>query len=412
MNNILMESGLEKKRLDAVTLLADRFVSWQTPYGRVNPSTCPFVFTENMVTSCNFHSPTFLAIGLYHAWELTGINIYKEVADRYIVFYLSCLRNPPNEPDHYAQDWIQFMEAEFGPNDYLKKWSTNILNWPFIQGMALAGYKSFREINPYERAMDSKAAAIYEWLLYYRWEKGSYFRNGYGNRTHDVEDAANSDDLCHMGRGLIAYYELTKRKEVLRHSERLAQYYLTECELGTYKGCWSSRIGSWIIAPTSVDSFEHFSGKASSDIAWGFSSVGAIEFLTALHRFTNDESMKIAIAEKCCRSMQWQFDECQFDDGSVGMSTRDDKWVGMTAAAILSFVAVKQSGFLDETLLETYRPKALAARNWLLENLTDDSIDQGGYQKVSGLSEPRPLDNLAWLFGLTLRALCQLDLIG
>ncbi|MBF89198.1 MAG: hypothetical protein CMG75_05935 [Candidatus Marinimicrobia bacterium] len=409
MKNLSKKPESEYKRLKAITLLADRFVSWQNHYGRVNPSTCPFVFTENMVTSCNFHSPTFLAIGLYDAWNFTGIDLYKEVADRYIIFYLSCLRNPPSKPDHYAEDWLEFMETQFGPNEHLKKWSINILNWPFIQGMALAGFGAFRKTNPNERAMDSKAAAIYEWLLHYKWNKGSYLRNGYGNLAHNVEDAGNSDDLCHMGRGLIRYYELTKRKEVLKHSEKLAKYFLTESLPGTYNGCWSSKAGSWIIAPTSVDSFEHFSGKASSNIAWGFSSVGAIEFLTTLYSYTNNDSMKLSIKEKCCQSMQWQFDQCQFEDGSIGMSMRDDKWVGMTASAILSYIAVKQSKFLDDNLIKTYKSKAKAASNWLLKNINDDMINQGGYQKVTGLSEPRPLDNLAWLFGLTLSGLCKLD---
>ena len=56
-----------------------------------------------------------------------------------------------------------------------------------------------------------------------------------------------------------------------------------------------------------------------------------------------------------------------------------------------------------------YQYKAKAASNWLLKNINEDMINQGGYQKVTGLSEPRPLDNLAWLFGLTLSGLCKLD---
>jgi hypothetical protein len=60
-----------------VRFLADTLASWQTPYGRPDPKKCPFVETEFLVNSMNFHSPTFMAIGLYKAFSATGDVRYK-----------------------------------------------------------------------------------------------------------------------------------------------------------------------------------------------------------------------------------------------------------------------------------------------------------------------------------------------
>ena len=45
----------------------------------------------------------------------------------------------------------------------------------------------------------AKADAVFEWLLGFRWNEGSYFRCGYGSPRHGVVDTANSDDILHMG---------------------------------------------------------------------------------------------------------------------------------------------------------------------------------------------------------------------
>ncbi len=369
--------------LAPILLLADRFVGWQTAYGRPDPKQCPFV-TPGPCISTQFHSPTFLAFGLYAAYEATGRALYKEAADRYITFYLACMRNPPEGGQR--QDYPSY---------------------PYQYGMALAGYRRFREQNPEETSIDGKAAALYEWLLTFRWKEGSYFRNSYGNDKLGVIDCGFSDDNLHMGRGLMGYYAISKRPDVLHTAEGLARYYLTEAVPGTFVGCWSSELGTWIVGPTPVDSFEHFRGQKSYEIGWAFSSVGGIEFLTELAAATADTELKAQVAAKCAASMRWQFDACQFEDGAFGMRTRDDKYLGTTAGAILSFLRVRDAGYLsaeDETL---YRPRALAARDWLLAHITPESVDSGGYFPVTGEAEPRPPENLAWLLGWTLLALTR-----
>lgn len=391
-------------------LLADTLASWQTPYGRPDPQRCPFVETELLVNSMNFHSPTFMAIGLYEAFKSTGEIAYKEAADRYIAGYFACLRDPPASPDFYTETWLDYVASKSGDvDDDLRKWALTILSWPFIYGMALAGYGWFREHNPDELALESAAAGVYEWLLTWRWDEGSYFRNGYGVPKKGIVDAGNSDDLCHMGRGLMGYHGATGRADVLADAEGLARYYITECEPGTYRGCWSSQLGSWVIAPTVADGIEHFSGQASCDLSWGFSVIGAIEYLTQLAAATQDDDLRSAVASRSAMAMKWQFDQCQFDDGAIGMSGRDDKWLGMTAGAIQSFLRTRDAGFLSEGDVADYRPKALAARDWMLRHVTEETIAAGGYFPITRQSEPRPLDNLAWMLGLTLQALAQLE---
>ena len=367
---------------EAMKMLADRFAAWQSPYGRPDPKKCPFV-TPVPAISTHFHSPTFLAIGLYAAAESLNNEAWKEAADRYVTFYLAAMRDPPTGGQR--QDYPSY---------------------PYQYGMALAGYGAFRRNNPEERLFEGKAAAIFEWLTRWRWHEGSFYRNGYGNEKHGVVDCANSDDNCHMGRGLMAYYKVTGRKDVLHDAEGLARYYVTDVIPGSFDGCWSDELGTWVVAPTTVDSFEHFRNARSCDMGWGFSSVGVIEFLTSLAPVANP-TLAGQIESRCARSMAWQFDECQFEDGACGMRGRDDRWIGMTAGAILSYLRVRDCGFLDADTDRKYLAKARLARKWLLENLTPESVDMGGYFKVTGQSEPRPPENQAWQLGWTLEALAR-----
>jgi hypothetical protein len=388
IERVAADAGLSAERpWPQIALLADRFAHWQASYGRPDPQRCPFV-TPGPCISTQFHSPTFMAMALYSAYHATGKQRYKEAADRYITFYFACMRNPP--AGGQRQDYPSY---------------------PYQYGMALAGYRRFRDQNPNETSLDGKAAAIFEWLLTFRWNEGSYFRNSYGNPKLGVYDCGFSDDNLHMGRGLMGYYAVSKRPEVLQEAEGLARYYVTEAVPGTYVGCWSSDLGTWIVGPTAIDSFEHFRGKKSYEIGWAFSSVGAIEFLTQVAAATQNSELKAEIAPRCVRSMQWQFDACQFEDGACGMRARDDKYLGTTAGAILSYLRTREAGYLSATDAARYGPKARAARDWLRTYITPESVDTGGYFPVTGEAEPRPPENLAWLLAWTLEALLQFDAI-
>jgi len=396
--------------LDQIRMLAGRFAAWQTPFGRPDPERCPFV-TLGKCISTQFHSPAFMATALYRAFEVTGDAAYKAAADRYVTFYFACLRDPPAGGQRL---------------DYP--------SYPFQYGMALGGYRDFRRHNPEETSLDGKAAAIYEWLLRWRWDEGSYFRNSYGSEKDGVPDCGFSDDNTHMGRGLMGYYEVSGRPEVLEEAKGLARYYLTEAKLGSYQGCWSSAMGTWVVAPTMVAGFEHFHNKPSIEMGWGFSATGAVEYLTQLASQLRNADIGLRspdrasdtaavsdqsairnspsailpeIAQKCATSVKWQFDACQFDDGACGMRGRDDKWLGMTAGAILSFLRVRDAGFLSAEDVARYRPRARAAVDWLRAQTTPEAVDAGGYIKVTGESEPRPPENLAWLLAWTAEALIR-----
>lgn len=370
--------------LPQIQLLANAMVDWQTTYGRPDPARCPFV-TPSPAISTHLHSPTFLAFALYRAFELTGEAAYKAAADRYVTFYLACLRHPPT-------DGMRL----------------DIPSYPFQYGMGLAGFGAFRDQNPSEALLDGKADAIFQWLLQFRWEEGSYFRNGYGSERHGVIDSGYSDDNLHMGRGLVAYFRQSGRPEVLAEAEGLASYYLTEVEPGTFQGCWSSSLGTWVVSPMALDGFEHFRGQRSCDMGWGFSNTGIIDFLTQLAAVTTRPALKSAIAERCALAMQWAFDACQFEDGACGMRGRDDKWLGMTAGAILSFLRTRDAGYLSPELEAEYRLKAKRAAEWLLNHITPQTAREGGYFQETGQSEPRPPENLAWMLGWTLEALTRL----
>ena len=350
--------------------LADKFVEWQNPYGRLDPGRCRVADGGVRVIS---HS--FIGISLYRAYAATKIPAYKAAADRYVLFYMGWMR----EPEHVHS-------AHYG--------------------LALAAYREFRRHNPKERLFDARAASLFEYALEFRWNEGSYFRNGYAGG--EMQDAANSNDNCEMGRGLIAYFELTKDPKVLAEAEGLAKYFTTQVKPGTYRGCWSSELGTWVVAPTDNDRFEHFEKTPASRTGWGFSSVDTIEYLVDLAAATEDEKLKSDIARVCSTSMKWQFDACQFDDGACGMSGRDDKWWGMTAGAVLSFLRTRDVGFLSAEDIARYRPRAQAARDWLVKNATDETLNSGGYLRVTGKSHPK-LDNQAWIFGWCLDALLRVD---
>ncbi|MBM4005699.1 MAG: hypothetical protein FJ295_20835 [Planctomycetes bacterium] len=352
--------------------LADHFVAWQTPYGRLDANRIPAAIDDKKA----FVLP-YIASAMYRAFDTTGNAAYQTAADRYWLYYLAteCHRQPALG--------AYFTSAR--------------------AGISLIPYHDFKRLHPQESAFDDAANSLYARLLEFRWDEGSYFRNGYRGGSMD---AANSDDNAAIGCGLMSYYAVTKKPEVLAHAEGLARYFLTECKPMTYQGVWSTANGNWIVAPTDCADFEHFR-KPSSEISWAWTTIEAILYLTQLVRATTKDELKQGIRQKCVAGMKWQFDACQFDDGACGMSGRDDKWMGMTAGAILSFLRVRDAGMLTDDEKSTYGPKALAAREWMLRHLDEECLQRGGYWKVSGKSEPRPKCNLAWLLGWTAETLAQ-----
>ncbi|HOZ45405.1 MAG TPA: hypothetical protein PLO37_03200 [Candidatus Hydrogenedentes bacterium] len=354
--------------LSSIRLLADLFVEWQMDIGRLDPR-----LTGCATWGAKRNSYPRWATALNEAYRATGVEAYRAAADRLAVFYLGCLCDA----------------ADFHPPH-------------FALGMVM--YREIKRNHPQVADFDDKVAALFEWMKTFEWEEGSCYRNGYPGG--DMPDAGNSCDTADVGNGLMAYYTVKERPDVLAAAERLAQYFLSEVEPGTYHGVWSSRLGTWVVAPTTQAKFEHFDEATSCEVAWGYTSIIAISYLTRLAQATADEPLRAGIAEKCAASMKWQFDACQFEDGACGMSGRDDKWLGMTAGAILSYVRVRDAGYLSDEDIAHYRPRALDARDWLLRNISAESLRSptAGYFPAHGTSHPGPPDNVSWNLAYALEA--------
>jgi len=363
----------ELPALRLIRLLADLFVEWQMDLGRMDPER-----THWATWGAKRNSYPRWVIGLNQAYRATGVKAYQDAADRLALFYLGCLCDT----------------ADFHPPHF---------------GLGMVMYREIKQNHPQVVDLDAKAAALFEWMKPFEWDRGSYYRNGYPGG--DMPDAGNSCDNAEAGNGLMAYYAVEERPEVLAAAEQLGQYFLGEVKPGTYQGVWSSKLGTWVVAPTTQARFEHFENVTSSEIAWGYTSIIAISYLIRLAQATDKQPLQARIAEKCAASMKWQFDACQFEDGACGMSGRDDKWLGMTAGAILSYLRVRDAGYLSEQEDGLYRPKALAARDWLLKSTTAENLRSrsAGYFPVHGRSLPRPPDNVSWNLAYTLEALLRVQ---
>jgi len=250
-------------------------------------------------------------------------------------------------------------------------------------------------------------------LQYHRTSSGHAYNVGYPPSScsdASVTDAAFTDDLRLVGTGLVAYLEQTGRQDVLESAVRLADYYLRPHIPGTANGAFLESLGTWCIGPWPVEiAAEHLPRVRMDKAGWGFTAQGAVRFLTLLHsKLSDGHSRAELMSNRCVRSVQWQF-SCQFDDGAVGLCGRDDKWLGMTAAAILAYLDVRDAGWLADPADQDLAGRATKAKEWLLDNTDEEMIDQGGYVKVSGQTTPHPPENLAWLLALTADCLLRLD---
>jgi len=96
-------------------------------------------------------------------------------------------------------------------------------------------------------------------------------------------------------------------------------------------------------------------------------------------------------------------------DGAIGMHTLDDIWVRMNAAALLAYDDIRKAGWVDGTFARSLEPTVAKAKQWLLDNATEEIIDQGGYRKVTGRTTLTPPENLIWLLAWTIEALLRFD---
>jgi hypothetical protein len=383
-----MRRGLTKEKefimqpnlWSSVRAICDQLIVWQAPSGGINIETCPYHRPPLMVNvnSWNQDIP-WLVRALYAFYDFTGEPVYKGAADRYAVFFIAAMH--PKKPAYS------------------------------LGGAIEPCYKLYREHNPMDDSLDAKAKAMYQWLLGYRTDKGNYINCGYGGGANDTEDVAFSCDLSDVGRGFVAFYQMFSDKEALEHAIGLARFYLTEAESGSMQGVWSSKLGTWLIGPRHIAGFENLSVHAD-EAGWGWSTYYASLYLARLYDCVKDERLKADIRNRCVTSLQWFFDACQFDDGAIGMSGRDDKWLGQTAMAILQYLELCKRAMIDREFHRVYYPKALKSLAWLREVSEPARFPPDGYIPVTVRSTTTPGCNTVWQLALTVEGLLAGPALG
>lgn len=383
------ETSSEEQALRNAAALGDRFLVWQSPYGGPDPVKCPYR-TPGLFNAYHLHPCGPAARALYRLARHTGVNDYKRAADGYAVFLINAIHDP-------VTPYVNKIE--------LNGTERNLLSSAWMFGKALSPcYEWFCLENPREDAWELKSYAIYRWLQRHR-RADSYF--GVGYPTGRAPDAQFSCDLGEVGTGLMGFYAISKHQPALDDAIGLARFFLTEYEPGSGRGVWSSRLGVWLVGPQAGTGAEHFKGQNYTEVGWGWSAYIAAEYLLRLREHLNDVAMRKSIEEKCLSALRWCFDACQFEDGAHGMFGRDDKWVGMGAAAILLYVELHKAGLITPQWTETYGPRLKKSWQWLLANTGRDTFPPDGYIAVSGSTSKRPLENMFWLMSWTVEALLE-----
>ncbi len=381
--------------------IGDRFVAWQGPSGRPDPKRCPFATHEAQFVAMNSHPTAAMARALYELFERTAEPGYKAAADGYAIFSFVFPRDPVEPFDDPRQ-------AEWLRRSTERPLVNNSASYQY--GNALAAYADFCRHNPAENGFSARADAVFEWLQRRRTDRGQAYELGYRATDPGIPDWAFTDDLCLVGTGLVDFCRLTRRPDVLSAALRLGDYFLRPHVPGVSDGAFSESLGTWCISPWPVTvRVEHFSDVQLDQAGWGFSARGGVEFLTRLHALLPADHPRTALMrDRCTRAVRWQF-SCQFADGALGMHAQDDQWLGMTAAALLAYDDLRRIKWVDSRFAKWIEPRARRAQAWLIDNATDEFIDQGGYRKVSGRSRPWPGENSLWLLAWTVEALLRLD---
>lgn len=379
----------QKPWLRGAVALGNRFVLWQSASGAPDRVKCPYR-SGGKFTAYHLHGVGPAVRALYRLYDETGIDDYKHAADRYGVFLMNTMHDP-------LTPYTNRIEID-GTQRVL-------LSSAWMYGKALSPcYEWFCRNNPGEDAFELKAYALYRWLQRHR-RDDSYF--GVGYPVGDRPDAQFSCDLGEVGSGLVGFFNASGHEPARRDALGLARYFLTDYEKGSGRGVWSPKLGVWLVGPWPGGGAEHFTDQVYNATGWGWSCLVVGEFLLALRRVTDDAELRAQIDAKCTCAFRWCIDQCQFDDGAHGMFGRDDKWVGMGAAAVLLYAALKAQGAIAGQIDDAYRPRIKKSWDWLLENTQPDHYPADGYLRVTGKTSKKPLENLFWLMAWTVEALLE-----
>lgn len=355
--------------------LADRMIDWQHTSGGIDPSRCTFhAHTPLGKPSAYGQDIPWIARALYRMYEATGDERYKASADRYCTYFIAAI-------------------YETAPT--------------FAMGDAIDPcFGEYRRHNPHDDSLDDKARTIQRWILTRRNDEGSAFDVGYAWRddhgeTRTGSDAAFSNDLADVGRALTFMAEYFDDSDARSEATRLGRFFVTDHVPGGLEGVWGAEIGTWLIGPHPAKGFENVD-EYSDAVGWGWTNYYATHYLLRLREQIDDEAMKRRIDECCVSALRWTLDACQWPDGALGMSRRDDKWMGMTALAISQFHEVSAAGCLDDDSRETYGPRAAHAYEWLAARSQPDTFPQDGFVSITGATKPEPAWNTSWMMALVL----------
>ena len=366
--------------------ILDDFVTWQTEDGCISKERCPY-FAPGYRPLFRYMEIPFMGRTLYRFYDITKEPRYKTAADKYMRFYMELI-------------------CDLIPKERIA----------YKFGMALEAAALYAKNNP----LEAQATATYV-RLFLKWLRqlkdpslGSYFRCGYLPGVPGIEGATDvgfSDDLCHVGRGLTRAYELLGEEEILSDLKNLSRYFLTDQKDGTQDGIWNPSLGTWAIGPWPDNNFEHMQDTFANRAGWVYSAYGDVEFLMDASVYYGDGALSEEIALRSKRSIRWIFENCFFEDGAVGMTGLDDKWLGLTAAAILGVVNLYRHHVLSQEELNWFRPYVQASWNFLLA-YSGESMPEAGYMEVTGNTNPIPGDNVAWLLSWVAECLAQEETVA
>ncbi|NQT94108.1 MAG: hypothetical protein HQ559_15205 [Lentisphaerae bacterium] len=387
--------------LERAREIATHFTQSILPYGRPDSRKTPFASSGQFICG-RLHSPPILAETLYAVYGVTGDAVFLNAADLFVTFVLAVVRNPVGDGEDWYRDTVLGPDA---PPERIRE-CRELMSRSWELGMALSCYSEFKTTHPEETCFDSKAEALYRWLQDYRWDHSSVFRLGYVKG--DFPDGGFADDLCHVGRGLAKYYQVCGKQAVLDDAVALAEHFLTPFEPGTDTGLFSEDLGTWVIGPWPIVGFEHSDDLPANQAGWGYSARDATDFLLRLYPLL-DEALQGRVTDRCVRSLRWQFETCQFDDGALGVFGHDDKWLGMTAGALLNYLALQERGLLGDEDRPFMEERAARSMDWFMAHASVEfAIDRIGYEKVSGRTDDGHKEDAGWLIAWVVQALVAL----
>ena len=226
---------------------------------------------------------------------------------------------------------------------------------------------------------------------------GATFRHfpcGYG--VLSSKDAGWTNDLSIFGAGLVWAHELTGEPDVLDDARSFAEYFLQPWRpdaLGPdgYWACgtWHEGIGSWVVGPSPYRGFESTDARAD-ECSWVFSTFTCIDYLCRLHRHAPDPR----IVDRCLAAARWTFESCQFEDGAVGITGRDDKWLGMTGNAVHQVALVSALPRVDSATMAWLHERAARASAWMAAALADGRTGEHGVEWVHRTTTTDPPVNV------------------